>query len=44
MPPAPPVTSAILPASDFGLGMRCELGLFEQPVFDVEGFLLGQAD
>jgi hypothetical protein len=25
MPPAPPVTSAILPASIFGFGMRCSL-------------------
>ena len=42
MPPAPPVTSATLPASGFGLRHALELCLLQQPVFDVEGFLLGR--
>ena len=43
MPPAPPVTSAIAAGEALRLRHALELGLFEQPVFDVEGFLLGQA-
>src|SRR5690349_7346353 len=42
MPPAPPVIRATRPAS--GLGRHAlQLGLFEQPVLDVEGFLFGKA-
>ena len=43
MPPAPPVISATRPASGFRLRHALQLGFFEIPVFDVEGFLLGQA-
>ena len=43
MPPAPPVTSATRPASALRLRHALELGLLEQPVFDIERFLLRQA-
>ncbi len=44
IPPAPPVTSAILPDHFLGRGHPLQLGFFEQPVFDIEGFLLIQRD
>ena len=43
MPPAPPVTSAMRPASALGLRHAAELRFFKQPVLDVEGFLFRQA-
>ena len=42
MPPAPPVTSAMRPASGFGLGQAAQLRFLERPVLDVEGLLLGR--
>ena len=44
MPPAPPVTSAILAGEALRLRHALKLRLFEQPVFDVEGFLLLQPE
>ena len=41
MPPAPPVMSADPAFERLGLRQPLQLGLFEQPVLDVEGLLLG---
>ena len=42
MPPAPPVTKADAAREALRLRHALQLGFLEQPVFDVEGFLLGQ--
>ena len=44
MPPAPPVTKRDLAGEAFRLRHALQLRLLEQPVFDVEGFLLRQAE
>ena len=44
MPLPAPMTTTTCRASSFSAGMRLQLRLFEQPVFDVERFLLRQRD
>ncbi len=44
IPPAAPVTSAILRRPALGLRHPLQLGFFERPVFDVEGFTLVEAE
>ena len=44
MPPAPPVMKRDAAGERLRLRHALELGLFEQPVFDVERLLLGEAD
>ena len=44
MPLPAPTTTTTCRASSFSAGMRLQLGLFEQPVLDVERFLLRQRD